>query len=266
LLNRPDIRQAERELQAAGLDVNVARANFYPKLTITAGVGFEGFNPRYLVMSPESLIYSAVGELTAPLINRAAIKAEYQTANARQLQACYRYQQVVLSAFTEVVNQISAVENYTKSIAIKQQQLAALETSVDVAGKLFNATRIEYFDVLFAQRDLMDARLVLIETKLQQLVAAVSTYQALGGGLVQMEYVQAAFVTLEEPPSPTTLGEPGPDLVPPAPAIDSPAGLSSPDVEEKAPAEERPDGADQENGEKQPEVLEETPPVIKDAS
>ncbi|MES1213267.1 MAG: TolC family protein, partial [Singulisphaera sp.] len=61
LQNRPDIRQAERDLQAAGLDIRVARANFYPKLIITSGVGYEAFNPKYIFYTPESLIYGVAG-------------------------------------------------------------------------------------------------------------------------------------------------------------------------------------------------------------
>ena len=94
LQNRPDIRQAERELAAAGLDVRVARANFYPKLFITGGVGYEAFNTKYLFLTPESLIYSAAGDLVAPLINKTAIKADYMNANARQLQSVYDYQRI----------------------------------------------------------------------------------------------------------------------------------------------------------------------------
>lgn len=182
LLYRPDIRQAERELAAAGLDVKVARARFFPRLDITAGVGYQAFNPKYLFMTPEALIANAAGDLTAPVINRAAIRADYLNANARQLQSVYDYQRVILNAFTEVINQLSKVENYRGSIEIKRQQLQALETSVDVASKLFQGARVEYIEVLFAQRDLLEARTVLIDTKRQQLSAIVNVYQALGGG------------------------------------------------------------------------------------
>lgn len=181
LLNRPDIRQAERELEAAGLEVKVARAEFFPSLDITAGIGYRVFNPRYL-FNPEALVGNAFGDLTAPLFNRAAIKAAYQTANARQLQALYEYQRVILDAFTEVINRVNMAENYRKSIELKKQQLQALETSVDVSTKLFQGARVEYIEVLFAQRDLLEARMVLIETKRQQLSAIVYAYQALGGG------------------------------------------------------------------------------------
>ena len=74
------------------------------------------------------------------------------------------------------------VENYSKSIEIKKQQLESLEASVEVASNLFQNARVEYIDVLFAQRDLLDARMVLIETKKEQLSAIVNAYQALGGG------------------------------------------------------------------------------------
>ncbi|HWG43280.1 MAG TPA: TolC family protein [Gemmataceae bacterium] len=196
LQNRPDIRQAERELAAAGLDVKVARANFFPRLDIAgpegptgpAGpIGFQAFNPKYLFWSPEALIGNVAGNLITPLINKRAIKADYKTANARQLQSVYNYQRVILNAFTEVVNRVSKVQNYSKSIEIKKQQVKSLVASVEIAGKLFQAAfggGSDYMNVLFAQRDLMEARMVLIDTKQQQLSAIVNAYQALGGGLL----------------------------------------------------------------------------------
>ncbi len=197
LQNRPDIRQAERELAAAGLDVKVARAQFFPRLDIAgpegptgpAGpVGFQAFNPKYLFWTPESLIANVAGNLITPLINKRAIKADYKSANARQLQSVYNYQRVILNAFTEVVNRVSKVQNYSKSIEIKKQQVQSLETSVDISSKIFKlptaAVPSDYMNVLFTQRDLMDARMILIETKQQQLSAIVNVYQALGGGLL----------------------------------------------------------------------------------
>lgn len=183
LLNRPDIRQAERELEAAGLDVQVARAHFFPKVDITAGVGYQAFSPQYL-FNPEALIYSVAGNLAQPVINLKAIKAEYQSANAKQLQTVYNYQRIILNAFTEVINRMSKVENYSQSIDLKKGQLQALEASVQSANKLFQNARVEYVEVLLAQRDLLEAKTVLIETKREQLAAIVNVYQALGGGVV----------------------------------------------------------------------------------
>jgi outer membrane protein, multidrug efflux system len=219
LENRPDIRQAERELAAAGLDVLVARARFYPNVAITGGIGYRAFNPRYL-LNPEALAYNVAGELTAPLINRAAIQADYLSANARQLQAVYNYQRVVLNAFTEVVNRLSAVANYGKSIELRRQQLQALETSVDVAGKLFQAARVEYIEVLFAQRDLLEGRTALIETRREQLAAIVNAYQALGGGgrlLPGPGTCPAPFLDAARGPQPAPVLLPLPQPLPAAP-------------------------------------------------
>jgi outer membrane protein, multidrug efflux system len=183
LQNRPDIRQAERELAANGLDVKVARVNFFPQLVITGGVGLQSFNLSHL-FEPQAVIGDIAGGLVGPLVNKRAIRAQYLTANARQLQSIYNYQRVILEAFTQVINRVTMVENYSKSIEIKKQQLKSLEAAVQFADDLFQNARIEYIDVLFAQRDLRDARTVLIDTKTEQLSAIVKAYQALGGGVL----------------------------------------------------------------------------------
>lgn len=182
LQNRADIREAERRVAAAGLDVQVARARFYPSLSLTAGLGWNAFSSGYLFRTPESLIYGMAGELVGPLINKRAIKADYCTANAAQLQAIYNYQQTVLEAHIEVVNQITKVENLRRSIEVKRRQLEALQASVDVANRLFQNARAEYVEVLLAQRELMAARMELVASKQEQLSAIVNAYQALGGG------------------------------------------------------------------------------------
>jgi outer membrane protein TolC len=152
------------------------------------------------------------------LVNRKAIQADYMTANARQLQALYNYQRVIINAFTEVINRISKVENYTKSIEIKKQQLDALVASVEAASNLFQAARAEYIDVLFAQRDLRDARMVYIDTKNEQLTAIVDTYQALGGGQMALQYFDPASMPVETlTPIPLAPAEDAPVLNPPAP-------------------------------------------------
>ena len=185
LQNRPDIRQAERDLAANGLDVKVARVNFFPQLVLNAGVGLDTYLLNHL-FEPQAVIGDITGGLVGPLVNKRGIRAQYLTANARQLQSIYNYQRIVLNAFTEVINRLSQVQNYSNSITIKKQQLDSLASAVDVAGKLFQAAQTEYLDVLLAQTALRDARLVLIDTKVEQLAAIVNTYQALGGGLLSI--------------------------------------------------------------------------------
>ena len=105
LLNRPDIRQAELALAASKLDVQVARANFYPSFRLSAGSGFTAFNPSF-VFRPESLLYSFAGDAIGPLINKNGIKAAYKNANEKQMISAYQYERTILSAFIEVVNHL----------------------------------------------------------------------------------------------------------------------------------------------------------------
>lgn len=182
LANRPDVKQAELELVAAKLDVKVARAEFYPSLDITAAIGVQAFKPSYLFTMPESLLYSLAGDLVAPLINRNAIKAEFASANARQLQALYNYDRTVLNAYLEVSNQLSKIENLQKGYDLKSKQVDALNTSIDVSNDLFKSARVDYFEVLMTQRDALEAKLELVDTKKEQLNAAVHVYRDLGGG------------------------------------------------------------------------------------
>lgn len=182
LQNRPDIRQAELELSAAALNIKVARAKFYPSFSINAGIGFEAFALKYLINTPESLAVTIAGELVAPLVNKNAIMAEYKNANARQIQAAYEYEKSIIKAYTEVVNQISNIDNLDKNYQLKTSQVEALAKSIDVANQLFKSARVDYLDVLLAQRDTLDAKKDLIETKQKQISAMVDLYKSLGGG------------------------------------------------------------------------------------
>ena len=182
LANRPDIKQAELELVAAKLDVKVARAEFYPSLAISASVGLQAFKSSYLFNLPESLLYSLVGDIAGPLINRNAIKAEYSNANARQLQALYNYERTILNAYLEVATQLSKISNLDKSYNLKSQQVEALKRSIDISNDLFKSARVDYFEVLMTQRDALETTLELVDVKKEQLNSIVHVYKQLGGG------------------------------------------------------------------------------------
>jgi outer membrane protein TolC len=152
LENRPDVRRAELEVAASKLDVKVAKAAFYPSLSIDAQVGYRAFN------------------------------LEYRSANARQIQAVFNYERAILQAFTDVVNQLASFENLKRSYDLQAQQVEALARSTDVSVTLFQSARADYMEVLLTRRDSLDAQLELIETKKRQLQVMVTLYQALGGG------------------------------------------------------------------------------------
>lgn len=182
LANRPDIKQAELDLAAAKLDVKVARAEFYPSFGISGAIGFQAFNPSYLVRFPESLLYSLAGDIAGPLINRNGIRAEFNSANARQLQAMYNYQRTILNAYLEVSTQLSNIGNLEKSYDLKSKQVDALTASIEISNDLFKSARADYLEVLMTQRDALESKLELIETKKEQLNAVINIYKDLGGG------------------------------------------------------------------------------------
>ncbi|MFB6306238.1 MAG: TolC family protein, partial [Flavobacteriales bacterium] len=182
LENRPDIKEAKLNLKAAKLDVKVAKARFYPSLRITADVGYQAFNPEFLLSTPESMLYSLAGDFIAPLINRKAIKTAYSNANLKQVQAVFNYQRTVLKAFTEVSSQLAKIKNLKKSYDLKSEQVATLNRSIEVSNALFQSARADYMEVLMTQRDALEAKIELIETKKEQLKSKVNVYQALGGG------------------------------------------------------------------------------------
>jgi len=182
LANRPDIKQAELELQAAKLDVQAARKEFYPSLEISATLGLEAFKPSYLVKLPESIAYNLAGELAGPLINKSAIKANFQTADAKQIQSLYEYDKTILHAYLDVANLMSKVKNIDQYYQMKSQETKALDESIDIANQLFKNSRADYLEVLLNQRDALDAKMELIEAKQKQLSTVVDIYKSLGGG------------------------------------------------------------------------------------
>jgi NodT family efflux transporter outer membrane factor (OMF) lipoprotein len=183
LRNRPDVRRAELELLAAGLDVKVAGARFYPSLTLSAALGLESFKLSSLATMPESLLYGAAANLAMPLINRSAIQAAFKGSSARQVAAIYSYQQAVLKAYIEVVNQLAEISNLSLAFDRKSKQVQALSDSITITGQLFNNARADYTEVLFTQRDALEAKLDLVEIKQKQLAAFIKAYKALGGGV-----------------------------------------------------------------------------------
>lgn len=181
LENRPDIRQAERELAAAKLDVKVAKANFFPSFRISASVGFQAFNPA-VWFNPSSLLYNVAADMLAPLFNRNALVAAYKTSRAKQMQAILGFEKTTIQAYNEVQNQLAGVENYSNSFKTKKTEADILTQSVSISDNLFKSARADYIEVLLTQREALDARIELVEIKKKQLHAEVNMYKALGGG------------------------------------------------------------------------------------
>lgn len=172
---------AEKEIAAAKLDVAVAKANFLPSFKLSARLGFQAFNPAVL-LNPESILYNVFGDLTAPLINKNTIKSIYFNANLKQIQSVYEYEMKILNAYVEVINQMNALQNYSESFKTKQKEVEFLNQSVEISNSLFLSARADYLEVLLTQREALDSKIELVETKLKQMIAKINIYKALGGG------------------------------------------------------------------------------------
>ena len=182
LSNRPDIKAAELELKSVKLDVQAARKEFYPSLNISIMLGLEAFNPTYLMKLPESIVSNIVGDMVGPLINKSAIQAKFKAADARQIQALYEYDKTILNAYLCVSNLVMKIKNMGDYYRFKADQSKALDASVPIADQLFKNSRIDYLEVLMNQRDILDAKMELLEAKEKQLAAVVDIYINLGGG------------------------------------------------------------------------------------
>ena len=128
------------------------------------------------------MLYGLAGDMLAPLVNRNALKAQLKASNAKQLQAVYEFEQKLLEAYLEVNSQVAMVSNLEQSFTQKSNQVAALTQSIDIANKLFSSARADYVEVLLTQREALESRMELVETKLSQVKAGVGLYQKLGGG------------------------------------------------------------------------------------
>lgn len=181
LENRPDVRQAELNLTAAKIDVEVAKASFYPSLGLSAGLGLQSFNP-ILLINPKSLLTNLMSDLMQPLVNKNGIKANYFNANSRQIQTVYNYERTVLNAYVEVANQLSNLRNLQQTYDLKATEVQVLNQSVSISNNLFRSARADYMEVLLTQREALESRFDLVETKLKQMNANVNVYRALGGG------------------------------------------------------------------------------------
>lgn len=182
LLNRPDIQAANYQVQASRFDVKAANAEFLPSLTLTGGLGYQAFNPKFLFNTPASLAYSLVGGLTAPLINKRAIEARFSMAKSSQVIAMYEYQKTILNGYTEVVNELTRINALREISDLKTLQSQVLEESVETSNQLYTSAKATYLEVLIAQQNAIQAKLEMVDSHKKQLMASINIYRALGGG------------------------------------------------------------------------------------
>lgn len=181
LQNRPDVQAAEFAFRASFENTKVAKAYFYPSLTLTASGGLSSLQLKDFFN--QSIFYNIVGGLTQPIFAKGQNTARLKTAEAQQQIALYAFQQSLLTSGQEVSNALFAYQTSLEKGVTRDKQIASLTKAVDFTEELLRYTSTtNYTDVLTSEQSLLAAQLSGVNDKLQQLQAIVNLYKALGGG------------------------------------------------------------------------------------
>jgi multidrug efflux system outer membrane protein len=183
LERRPDIRQAEQALVAANAEIGVAKAAYFPTITLTGLLGSVSGELGSL-FSGGTGQSSLVGGIAAPLFNRGAIAGQVTQAESLQQQSLLQYQQTVLNAFREVEDALVKTTKGREEFAARQNQTRILGDVAGLARLRFDGGTEDYLQVLDAERNLFSAQLGLVEKEVEVLRALIEVYKAMGGGWI----------------------------------------------------------------------------------
>ncbi|SFM74149.1 efflux transporter, outer membrane factor (OMF) lipoprotein, NodT family [Chitinophaga sp. YR627] len=183
LANRPDVRQAELAFRVAFESTNIARTAFYPSLTLTAAGGFSSFSFGDWFTKNTGLFGNVAAGVFQPIYNRGLNKSRLKMAEAEQQTARYNFQQSLLTAGQEVSDALFTYSSVEERKAFRSKQIEALEKSVDFTQTLLKySSNTNYIDVLTSEQSLLSAQLEQANDQLEQWMAVISLYHALGGG------------------------------------------------------------------------------------
>lgn len=181
LENRIDVKIASIELEKSKIQTKIARSEFLPSFSMMSNIGFQAFNPKYLIQSPASIAYNIFGNLSAPLINRAAIKAEFSRAKSTQIDALYQYQKTILSAYIDVIDNLNIIKKLDVGLILRAERLGALSKASDFSKELFKSSRVNYLEVLITRQAELDAQWEYLNNSSELMIANIALYKALGG-------------------------------------------------------------------------------------
>lgn len=181
LANRPDVRQAEAGLVQAFYATNLARAAFYPSLTLSGALGWTN-NGGGAILNPGQWLSSAIAQLTSPLFNKGTNTANLKVARLRQQEAALRFEQVLLDAGNEVNDALVAWQTAGERVRLGERQVCELETATEKTRILVEHSSANYLEVLTAQQSLLNARLALVQDRIDKIQGVIQLYHALGGG------------------------------------------------------------------------------------
>jgi outer membrane protein, multidrug efflux system len=180
LERRPDLREAEQNLIAANANVGVAKANFFPTLSLTGAFG--GLSPQLSELTGAGKAWSLAGNLAGPLFTAGRLKNEYRASLALRDQAIVSFEKAVTQAFGEVSTALSAHQQLASAYRQQLNSVDAYRESVHLSSVRYDSGLASYFEIVDAQIQLYPAESSAVTFDLGRKLALVDLYRALGGG------------------------------------------------------------------------------------
>ena len=174
LARRPDVQQAEYNLQLAFYNTNIAHAALYPSITLTGEGGLK---------SPAEFLLSFVGKLTQPIFKAGSNRANYKIAQSQQREAVMNFQYKLLEAGSEVNSALSQCRSARNKTNLRIRQIENLEKAVYSTRQLMSHSAATYLEVLTSQQSLLSARLQQVSDRFEGIQGVINLYRALGGGV-----------------------------------------------------------------------------------
>ena len=181
LSNRADIHANEMALANCFYNIEVARARFYPSLTISASGAYTNSGGMGIT-NPGKILLSAVGSLTQPIFMKGQLRAGLRVAEDQYKQALNTWQSSVLSAGSEVSNALVLYNASDAKSKLEQKRIAVLKRNVEDTRNLMASAGSTYLEVITAQSNLLNAQLNQVQDDFSKMQAVVNLYYALGGG------------------------------------------------------------------------------------
>ena len=181
LERRPDIRQAEATLIAANARVGVAKAQFFPQISLTS-LGGAASNQLQSLFAGQNAYWYAAGSLSQPIFEGGRIRSNYKYSQAQQQEMVAQYQKTVLGALKDVSNALAAYKESENRRDEQARQVSSATEAVRLARLRYSGGNTSYLEVLTTDTDLYDAQVSLAQSQEQEADSLVQLYAALGGG------------------------------------------------------------------------------------
>jgi multidrug efflux system outer membrane protein len=181
LQRRPDIRAAEQDLVAANAEIGVAKAAYFPQLSLSGFLGGQSTQLASLFSGPHG-VWNLTPQLTQPIFTAGRIKSNVKLAEAERTRALVQYERVIQTAFTEVSNSLIAHQKVRESREKQEALVGTLRDRLRLAYVRYRGGVDTQLNALDADRDLFQAELVLAQIRLEESLTVVQLYKSLGGG------------------------------------------------------------------------------------